>query len=85
MKGPHTYIATLLYGSLASIDRSEAEEDLPALTKQVMASNMMEAADNHVEFTTGSNPIHHVIYIIRENRTYDQISVIWAWATAIHP
>ena len=73
LKGPHTYIATLLYGSLASIDRSEAEKDLPALTKQVIASNMMEAADNHVEFTTGSNPIHHVIYIIRENRTYDQI------------
>src|SRR5208337_3392868 len=73
MKRLHTYIATLLYGSLASIDRGEAEKDLPALTKQVVASNMMEAAQNHVEFATGSNPIHHVIYIIRENRTYDQI------------
>src|SRR5271166_5099277 len=73
MKRLHTYIATLLYGSVASIDLSEAEKDLPALTKQVVASNMMEAAQNHVEFTTGTNPIHHVIYIIRENRTYDQI------------
>jgi hypothetical protein len=73
MQRPHTYIATLLYGSLASVDRAEAEKDLPELTKQVMASNMMDAAQNHVEFTTGTNPIHHVIYIIRENRTYDQI------------
>ena len=73
IKRPHTYIATLLYGSLASIDRGEAQKNLEELTKQVMASNMMQAAQNHLVFTTGTNPIHHVIYIIRENRTYDQI------------
>ena len=73
MKRLHTYIATLLHGSLATVDRSEAEKNLRELTRQVVASNMMQAAENHVDFTTGTNPIHHVIYIIRENRTYDQI------------
>ena len=70
---PHTYIATLLYGSLASIDRAEAERNLPELSKQVMTSNLMQAEQTHLAFSTGTNPIHHVIYIIRENRTYDQI------------
>ncbi|MBV8116134.1 MAG: beta-propeller fold lactonase family protein, partial [Silvibacterium sp.] len=75
---PHTYIATLLYGSLASIDRAEAERNLRELTDQAIKSNLMktgllQAVDNHVKFSTGINPIHHVIYIIRENRTYDQI------------
>jgi DNA-binding beta-propeller fold protein YncE len=70
---PHTYIATLLHGSLASIDRAAAERDLTELTRQTVASNMMNAAQKHLEFQGGSNPIHHVIYIIKENRTYDQI------------
>jgi DNA-binding beta-propeller fold protein YncE len=73
MPRPHTYIATLLHGSLASIDRAGAERDLSELTRQTVASNMMNAAQKHLEFHGGSNPIHHVIYIIKENRTYDQI------------
>ena len=75
---PHTYIATLLYGSLARIDRTEAEKNLRQLTAETIKSNLMQsgplgAEAPHVAFSTGSNPIHHVIYIIRENRTYDQI------------
>jgi DNA-binding beta-propeller fold protein YncE len=70
---PHTYIATLLYGSLATIDRADAEKNLQELTKQTLASNMMQAAQKHLEFADGANPIRHVIYIIKENRTYDQI------------
>jgi len=75
---PHTYIATLLHGSLANIDRVEAEKNLRELTDQVIKSNLMKtdtfgSEEPHVAFSTGSNPIHHVIYIIRENRTYDQI------------
>jgi DNA-binding beta-propeller fold protein YncE len=73
MQRPHTYIATLLYGSLAVIDRAEAEKNLHELTRQVLASNLMQASQNHIEFTTGDNPIRHIIYIIKENRTYDQI------------
>jgi len=70
---PHTYIATLLHGSLASIDRADAEKNLRELTQQVMVSNLMQVEQKHLAFATGDNPIHHVIYIIRENRTYDQI------------
>lgn len=70
---PHTYIATLLHGSLASVDMSAAEHELPQLTSEVLASNMMQAAQQHLQFKGGANPIRHVIYIIKENRTYDQI------------
>jgi DNA-binding beta-propeller fold protein YncE len=69
----HTYIGTMLHGSLASIDRAAAERDLTELTRQTVASNMMSAAQKRLEFQGGANPIHHVIYIIKENRTYDQI------------
>ena len=70
---PHTYIATLLYGSLASIDLASAEQNLPQLTAAVLASNRMAASQTHLQFNAGPNPIHHVIYIIRENRTFDQL------------
>jgi DNA-binding beta-propeller fold protein YncE len=76
---PHTYIATLLHGSLATIDRAAAQKDLAGLTRQVVAGNMMQAEQTHIAFAesstnpSASNPIHHVIYIIKENRTYDQI------------
>ena len=34
---------------------------------------MMKAAQAKIAFRSGTNPIRHVIYIIKENRTYDQI------------
>jgi hypothetical protein len=33
----------------------------------------MKAAQAKIAFRSGTNPIRHVIYIIKENRTYDQI------------
>ncbi|HEY0795946.1 MAG TPA: phosphoesterase, partial [Acidisarcina sp.] len=69
---PHTYIGTLLHGSLASVDIDAAQRQLPQLSRAVLASNLMAAAKQHLQFA-GTNPIHHVIYIIKENRTYDQI------------
>jgi len=71
LKRRFTYIATLLYGSLAAID--PATVDLKAATTQVMDSNRMKAANEPIAFANGNNPIKHVIYIIKENRTYDQI------------
>ena len=68
-----TYIATLLYGSLATLDAAEMEKDLPQWTKTVLESNRMKAAAEKVKFAGGKNPIKHVIYIIKENRTYDQV------------
>jgi DNA-binding beta-propeller fold protein YncE len=71
--GSSTYIGTLLYGSLAAIDLSQIESQREQLTKTVIDTNMMNAAQAKIAFSRGSNPIHHVIYIIKENRTYDQI------------
>jgi DNA-binding beta-propeller fold protein YncE len=70
---PHTYIATMLHGSLATIDVADAKTHLRDLTKQVLESNLMYAAQKKIEFQGGGDKIHHVIYIIRENRTYDQL------------
>lgn len=73
IRRPHTYIGTLIYGSLASVDLDAAGRDLPKLTTEVVAGNMMNAAAQHIQFQAGTNPIRHVIYIIKENRTYDQV------------
>ncbi|KAA6462163.1 bifunctional YncE family protein/alkaline phosphatase family protein [Acidobacteria bacterium AB60] len=71
---PNTYIATLLYGSLAVLDPAEIERNLPTLTQTVMESNRMKAAAEKISFAGAkTNPIKHVIYIIKENRTYDQV------------
>jgi DNA-binding beta-propeller fold protein YncE len=69
----HAYIGTLLYGSLAAIERGEAEKNLGTLTRAVEKSNLMAAMQRHISFRDGGHPIKHVIYIIKENRTYDQI------------
>jgi len=69
-----TYIATLLYGSLATISESEITSKLSQWTSTVVASNRMKAAAETITYAGGAqNRIKHVIYIIKENRTYDQI------------
>ncbi|HEX3893373.1 MAG TPA: bifunctional YncE family protein/alkaline phosphatase family protein [Terracidiphilus sp.] len=73
MRRPSTYIGTMLYGSLASVDAEEIEKNLPAWTDEVLQSNRMKAAAEKIPFAGGTNPIKHVIYIIKENRTYDQV------------
>jgi DNA-binding beta-propeller fold protein YncE len=70
---PTTYIATLLYGSVAAVDLTQLDAHVAELTKQTVASNMENAAAVHIQFQSGRNPIRHVIYIIKENRTYDQV------------
>lgn len=71
--GSSTYIATLLHGSLAAMDLSQIESQRDQLTRTVIETNMMKAAQAKIAFRGGANPIRHVIYIIKENRTYDQI------------
>jgi DNA-binding beta-propeller fold protein YncE len=73
-QGSSTYIATLLYGSLAVLDVQAMEPDLPKWTAEVLESNRMKAAEEKIQFADGRpDHIKHVIYIIKENRTYDQI------------
>jgi DNA-binding beta-propeller fold protein YncE len=72
--GSSTYIATLLYGSLAVLDLQSIEQELPKWTAEVVESSRMKAAEEKIQFAGGQqNRIKHVIYIIKENRTYDQI------------
>jgi YVTN family beta-propeller protein len=69
-----TYIGTLLHGSLATLDAAEIERKLPQWTQQALESNRMKAGEERIAFAgPAQNPIRHVIYIIKENRTYDQI------------
>jgi hypothetical protein len=69
----HPYIAALMHGSLAKVRISEAEKDLHALTEEVLHANRMDEERERFHFATGKNPIKHAIYIIKENRTYDQL------------
>jgi len=69
-----TYIASLLYGSLATLNEGEIETNLAQWTQVVLESNRMKAAEEKIAFAGGAQSrIKHVIYIIKENRTYDQI------------
>lgn len=68
-----TYAPTLIHGSLASLPEGDIESNLHSSTQTVLESNRMRAASETINFANGHNPIRHVIYIIKENRTYDQI------------
>ncbi|HEY2351280.1 MAG TPA: bifunctional YncE family protein/alkaline phosphatase family protein [Candidatus Acidoferrum sp.] len=69
----YPYIATLLHGSLARIKLDEVEKNLSAFTRTAQEQMQLLAGPASLPFANGANPLHHVIYIIKENRTYDQI------------
>ena len=69
----HPYIPTLLHGSIARINLAEVEKNLPTFTRVAQEQMQLLADPTALPFHDGTNPIHHVIYIIKENRTYDQI------------
>ncbi|HME41367.1 MAG TPA: hypothetical protein VKG63_20595 [Steroidobacteraceae bacterium] len=73
MRHRFTYAPTLLYGSLAALDEASMDSELKASTGAVLESNRMKAARETIQFAGGGNPIRHVIYVIKENRTYDQV------------
>ena len=78
----HEYIASLFPGSL-SIFPLPTEKQLDTYTKQVFENTPYEQSDllklpfegeNPVPKSVGEpSPIKHILYIIRENRTYDQV------------
>ncbi len=72
-KRSHPYIATLIHGSIARVSLTDAEGHPDKLTEEVVRGNQMEGRIGTISFQHGENPIRHVIYIIKENRTYDQI------------
>lgn len=80
------YIAGLLRGTLSIIDlqpEARFRQDLRAYTTQAYACTPLRAdngasaprpADNPIPFRPGDpSPIKYCLYIIKENRTYDQV------------
>jgi YVTN family beta-propeller protein len=80
---PATYIAAMLNGALSILKRPDASE-LARLTERVFAisaynEGRREAPPGRPEGSPvpgrvgDASPIQHVFYVIRENRTYDQV------------
>jgi DNA-binding beta-propeller fold protein YncE len=68
------YAPTLIKGSLHQLPLEGIDPKLAAFTESVRRNNQIDAASfqaarQALEF----NPFRHVIYIIKENRTYDQL------------
>lgn len=77
-KGPggapeYPYNPAMTNGSLARIPLSELKDKIAVWTKSVSALNAAQGNVDRIPFAGGENKIHHVIYIIKENRTYDQV------------
>ena len=69
----YPYVAAITEGSLARISLSEIPTKLSDWTAQTVASNATQGNVDKIPFASVGNKIHHVVYIIKENRTYDQI------------
>lgn len=65
------YILSLISGNISAI-REPDDRELAAYTQQVMRNNGLLGPQRATLFR-GPSPIKHVIYIIKENRTYDQV------------
>lgn len=69
----HPYIATLLHGSVARLNIPNTLTKLDEFTRVVEHDNLLHNPPGAIQFANGKNPIRHVIYVIKENRTYDQV------------
>jgi len=68
----HPYIPTLIGGSIQKLSLGDIEDNLVSYTTRVEENNGIHTPVQKIEFAIGNNPIKHVIYILKENRTYDQ-------------
>jgi len=69
----YPYNPAMTQGSLARIPLADLKERLVAWTEQASKTNAVQGNLDRVPFAAGENKIRHVIYIIKENRTYDQV------------
>jgi DNA-binding beta-propeller fold protein YncE len=69
----HPYIPTLIGGSISRLSLADIDKNLATYTRQVEEDNLLRSSGGDFTFAGGSNPIRHVIYILKENRTYDQV------------
>jgi YVTN family beta-propeller protein len=65
------YIGSLIVGNIGAVPVPDAGT-LTLYTQQVLKRNGL-VGERRTRLFTGPNPIRHVIYIIKENRTYDQV------------
>jgi DNA-binding beta-propeller fold protein YncE len=65
------YIGSLIVGNIGAVPVPDAGI-LTLYTQQVLRRNRM-VGERRTKLFAGANPIRHVIYIIKENRTYDQV------------
>jgi len=65
------YAVSLMSGNLSLLD-VPSPDALGAYTRAVLRNNGL-LGDAAVPLFAGASPIRHVIYVIRENRTYDQV------------
>ncbi|HEY6384729.1 MAG TPA: hypothetical protein VIX91_03515 [Candidatus Acidoferrum sp.] len=69
----YPYGPAIIHGSLARAKLADVMANLSAYTNQVVETNTLRGNGDRVPFDGGENKIKHVIYIIKENRTYDQV------------
>ena len=69
----HPYIPTLLRGSIARLNIPSTIAKIPQLMQIVEHDNLVNTDPGTINFASGQNPIKHVIYVLKENRTFDQI------------
>ncbi|MES2460070.1 MAG: bifunctional YncE family protein/alkaline phosphatase family protein [Armatimonadota bacterium] len=62
------YVLTLLKGSLSTVPKTGIGDSLPAWTRQVQEGSPLFSPAGAAKL-----PIKYVFYIVRENRTYDQV------------
>ena len=66
------YSASQVSGNISLVDLPD-EKKLFAYTQTVMRNDGLIGRERRSIFPGGRSPFKHVIYIIRENRTYDQV------------
>ena len=76
----HPYIPTLIGGSISRLSLTDIDKNLTDYTSQVGEDNLSRSSGGNFTFynnanpnANGADPIRHVIYILKENRTYDQV------------
>lgn len=72
-KRQHPYIAAMMHGSLARVPIAAIAPHADEFKQEVLEENRLNGRSEEVIFAAGKNPIKHAIYIIKENRTFDQI------------
>ncbi|MCA1619332.1 MAG: beta-propeller fold lactonase family protein [Acidobacteria bacterium] len=65
------YSVSLVAGNISAV-REPTERELARYTQQVMRNNGLVGFAGRRPFG-GRSPIRHVVYVIKENRTYDQV------------